>query len=66
MNQNVNGERFEPNEEVVRLYEEEGRRTGRQDQRYDEEIVRDEAVISFSASVIVIAENMRKLASDGS
>jgi hypothetical protein len=58
--------RFITNEDVIRLYEEEARRNGRQDTRSDEEIERDERTVEISANINMIIENLGSLAGSAS
>jgi hypothetical protein len=54
--------RFIPNEEVLRLYEEETRRNSRQDTRYEEEIAKNERTIEISANINIVLNNSGELA----
>jgi hypothetical protein len=58
--------RFIPKENLIRLNEEELRRAGRQDQRFDEEITRDDNAIRIEARVNAIIEKLGELAANAS
>jgi hypothetical protein len=53
---------FIPNEAVIDIYKEEAIRTGREDTRFDEEILRTNNTINIQANINAIVENLGRLA----